>query len=106
MLMRFIAGLGLLISVSQTALASEWRYCLAPSEDEHKVYFSGAFATSADAWSTDHSFELVLAQAALRYDDVQCPRADDERSIQIMRRDAVSFNQTAGNQIVNLNWKP
>ncbi len=104
--MRFIAGLGLLISVSQTALASEWRYCLAPSEDEHKVYFSGAFATSADAWSTDHSFELVLAQAALRYDDVQCPRADDEKTIMIMLGDAVAYNRKMGRKIIYMRWEP
>lgn len=74
-LIRFIVGLVLLIEVSQTASAADWRYCIAPSDDEHEVYFSGVFTTNADAWSTDDSFEQVLIQAGLRHDAVQMSKS-------------------------------
>jgi hypothetical protein len=41
----------------------------------------------------------------LRHDDVQCPRADDERSILLMLQYAISFNQENGNTIVHLPFE-
>lgn|SRR5664279_3919629 len=105
-LTRFIAWLAFLTAVSQTASAAEWRYCLAPSEDEHKVYFSGAFTTSADSWSTDNSFDQALIQAGLGHDEVQCPRAGDENSILTMLQDAVTYNQRIGRKIIYVHWEP
>lgn len=103
---RSIAGFIFLIAVLQTASAAEWRYCLAPSGDEHKVYFSGAFTTNADAWTTDGAFEKALIHAGLRYDDVQCPRGDDENAIMTMLQDAVAYNRTAGRKIIYVHWEP
>jgi purine nucleoside permease len=105
-LLRFIIRFVSLIAVLQTASAAEWRYCLAPSNDDHKVYFSGAFTNSADAWITDSAFEQVLIHAGLRYDDVQCPRADDENAILAMLRDAVAYNRTNGRKIIYVRWEP
>jgi hypothetical protein len=101
---KFLIGLALMIGLSNSALAADWQYCLAPSHTEHKVYISAPFPSSEG--SPDSALDRVLYRSGVRHDDVQCPRADDERSIQIMRRDAISFNQKSGNQIVNLNWKP
>ena len=50
----------------------------------------------------DSAFERMLEQARLRHDDVQCPRADDERSIVLMQQHAISFNQENGNTIIHL----
>ena len=103
---RFIVGFAILIAFSQTASAAEWRYCLAPSEVEHKVYFSGAFTTSADSWSADNSFDQALIKAGLGHDEVQCPRAGDENSIMTMLKDAVTYNQRVGRKIIYVPWEP
>jgi hypothetical protein len=104
--LRFIVGFVSLIVALQAASAAEWRYCLAASDPEHKVYFSGAFTTSADAWTTDSAFEQVLTHAGFRYDDVQCPRADDESAIMAMLKDAVAYNRTNGRKIIYVRWEP
>jgi ABC-type branched-subunit amino acid transport system substrate-binding protein len=105
-LKRFIVALAIPIAVSQAASAAEWRYCLSPSEDEHKVYFSGTFTTSADSWSTENSFDQALIQAGLGHHEVQCPRAADENSIMTMLQDAVTYNQRVGRKIIYEHWEP
>ena len=84
MLTKIFAGLVLIAASSQTALATDWQYCLAPSHAEHKTYMSGAFPVRGALDDADSAFERMLDQAGLRHDDVQCPRADDERSIVLM----------------------
>ena len=105
MLRSIVAGFVLAISICQMASADEWRYCLAPSNDEHKIYFSGAFRTSADPGTADSAFERALTQARLRHEEVQCPRADDENSIVAMLQYAVKYNQAAGRMIVYVRWE-
>jgi hypothetical protein len=106
MFTKTFAGLGLMVAVSQTALAADWQYCLAPSYTEHKVYISAPFPASGAWGSPDSALDRMLSQSGVGHDDVQCPRAGDEPSIVVMRQDAISFNHAAGNEIVNLNWKP
>jgi hypothetical protein len=106
MLTKTLAGLALTATLSQTALAAEWQYCLAPSHTEHKIYISAPFPMNGAPGNSDSAFEQSLIQAGLRHDDIQCPRADDESSIVVMRQEAISFSHAAGNEIVNLNWKP
>jgi hypothetical protein len=103
MFTKILAGFALMAAISQTALAAEWQYCLAPSHTEHKVYISAPFPSSG---SPDSALDRMLSQSGVGHDDVQCPRADNERSIVTMRQEAISFNHRAGNEIVNLNWKP
>jgi len=105
-----VMGLGLALamalSLCQTAMALEWQYCLAPSNADHKIYFSGAFATSAGVGSADGSFEQALMQAHLSHDEVQCPRADNENSILAMLQAAVAYNQKVGRKVVYVRWEP
>ncbi len=102
MLTKLFAGLALIAASSQTALATDWQYCLAPSQAEHKIYMSGAFPVRGALDDADSAFEWMLDRAGLRHDVVQCPRADDERSIMMMEQYAISFNQGNGNTIVHL----
>ena len=90
---------------SQAALAADWQYCLAPSHAEHKVYISATFPVRGVLADADDAFERMLDKAGLRHDDVQCPRADDERSIVLMQQYAISFNQENGNTIVHLPFE-
>ena len=66
------------------------------------MYMSGWIQVRGALHNADSAFERVLDQAGLRHDDVQCPRADDERSIAIMQQHAISFNQKMGNTIVRM----
>ena len=105
MLTKIFAGLALIAASSQTALATDWQYCLAPSQAEHKVYMSGAFPVRGALDEADNAFEQMLDRAGLRHDVVQCPRADDERSIATMEQYAIVFNRETGNTIVHCRWK-
>jgi hypothetical protein len=102
MLTKILAGCALIAASSQAALATDWQYCLAPSEAEHKIYMSDWFQVRGALYSADSAFERELDRAGLRHDVVQCPRADDERSIAIMQQHAISFNRTVGNTIIHL----
>lgn len=105
MFTRIFAGLALTAAGSQMAMATDWQYCLAPSEAEHKIYMSGAFPVRGSLDDADNDFEQMLDQAGLRHDVVQCPRADDERSIAAMEQYAISFNQKLGNTIIHLPFE-
>jgi hypothetical protein len=102
MLTKISAAFALIAASSQMALATDWQYCLAPSQAEHKIYMSGAFPVRGALYDADSAFELMLDQARLRHDVVQCPRADDERSIEMMQQYAISFSHGNGNTIVHL----
>lgn len=101
-LARALAGLVLTMAIPQIALAGDWQYCLAPAHAERKVYISAVFPGDAASGTADRLFERRLEQAGFAHDDIQCPRADDESAILVMRRHAISFNQHLGNTIIPL----
>ena len=102
MLTKIFLGFALIVTSSQAALATDWQYCLAPSQEDHKTYMSGIFPARGAVYDADNAFEQMLDQGELRHDVVQCPRADDERSIIMMQQYAISFNRGNGNTIVHL----
>jgi len=53
---------------------------------------SATFPVRGALGDADSAFEQMLEQAGLPHDDVQCPRADDERSIVLMLQYAIRFN--------------
>ena len=102
MVSKILSGVVLIATSPQLALAADWQYCLAPSHAEHKVYMSATFPVRGALGEADSAFEKLLEQARLPHDDVQCPRADDERSIEAMLQYAVSFNKEIGNTIIHI----
>jgi hypothetical protein len=106
MFTKTLAGLAFWVAATQSASAADWQYCLAPSHTEHKVYLSQPFPSGAAGGSPDSVLDRKLSQSGIMHDVVQCPRADDKRSIEVMRQEAISFNHIAGNEVVNLDWKP
>jgi hypothetical protein len=88
------------------ALAGDWRYCLAPSQTDHKIYISAPFSVSADRDHSESSFDDALAQRRLRHDDVQCPHSNDEASAVVDKQHAIDFNRRSGNQVIDLHWTP
>ena len=106
MIVRIIPALMLTIISPQIATASEWLYCIAPSYTERKLYMSPVFATNSPGNSVESAFATVLDQSFLRYNDIQCPKSKDEFSAMEMQQQTVKFNQSVGNTIINLRWKP
>jgi hypothetical protein len=105
MFTKTFAGLAIM-AVSQAALATDWQFCLAPSDIEHKVYMSGVLAPREVSRNTDDSFAQILFKKGLRHDVVECPRADSENAIMTMLRAAVAYNKRIGRQVVYLYWDP
>jgi hypothetical protein len=106
-LTRTFAALALSLTIPRTAMAAEWRYCLALSREEHRVYMSTPFPTSATMAAVEAAFDRTLTLSRLRHDEVQCPRSDNEQSALIMQQQASRYNRSRdGSEITNLNWKP
>jgi len=95
-----------LIIIPQMAAAVEWRYCLAASDREHKIYMSAPFPAAMSLDAAEFAFDRMLARSRLRHDYVQCPRSDNEQSALLMQRQAIGFNHKVGNDIIHLNWRP
>jgi hypothetical protein len=104
--MRALLALTLLLAISQAALAGDWRYCLAPSHTARKVYISPPFPATMPMDDAESQFGRRLAARGLRFDDVQCPRSDDETAALTMQQHAIVINRELGNEVINLRWKP
>jgi hypothetical protein len=104
--MRALLALALNLLLPAIAMAEDWRYCLAPSHAEHKIYMSMPFAAAISVDAAESQFGRVLTRMGLRYDDVQCPQSDDESAALAMQRHAISINHELGIQVINTHWKP
>jgi hypothetical protein len=103
-----VAGAGLIISIagSQFALASEWVFCIAPSDQEHKIYITAPFLTDATGFALEDGFHQFLNRSGRHHDSVQCPTGADEQSVRAMRRHADDFNQQMGVEVIPIDWGP
>jgi hypothetical protein len=104
-MVRIAAALILAITAPQIASANEWLYCIAPSHAEQKLYMSPVFEADGPASVAESEFAAVLKQSFLHYNDVQCPRSDDQLSAIRMQLYTIKFNQNLGVQIVSLSWE-
>jgi hypothetical protein len=91
---------------ASSASAGDWRYCLAPSQTDHKIYISAPFSVSAERDESESGFDDALARLHLRHDDVQCPHSNDEASAVADKQYAIEFNRRSGNQVIDLHWTP
>jgi hypothetical protein len=97
--------LGLMIFAG-SAQAAEWRYCLALSEAERRVYMSYPFQCAVDFSRLERMLRDSLTRAGVSVDSVQCPRGNDERGILAMRDHAIAFNQQTQITVVDIKWRP
>lgn len=104
--MRALLALALMLSIPQMAFAGDWRYCLAPAHAEHKIYISPPFPATMAMDDAESQFGRRLAASGLRFDDVQCPRSDDETAALTMQQHAIVINRELGIAIINMRWKP
>ncbi len=104
--MRALIAFALTMLLPQIATAEDWRYCLAPSHAEHKIYISLPFPATMSMDAAESQFGRALAYSGLRYDDVQCPQSDSESDAFDMQRHAISINHELGIQVIDTHWKP
>ena len=104
--MRVLIAIALTLLLPQIAAAEDWRYCLAPSHAERKIYISMPFAATMSMDAAESQFGRVLTRSGLRYDDVQCPQSDSESSALAMQRHAIGINHELGIQVIDTRWKP
>ena len=90
-----------------SAQAAEWRYCLALSQAEQRVYMSYPFQCATDDFQKlERVLRESLTRAGVPVDTVQCPRGGDERSILAMRDHAIAFNRQTQITAVDVKWRP
>lgn len=104
--MRALLALALTAVLSQSALAQDWRYCLAPSHAQRKIYISPPFPATISMDDAESQFGRTLAASGFHFDDVQCPRSDGQTGSLTMQQHAITVNRELGNEVINLPWKP
>jgi hypothetical protein len=104
--MRVLIALALSVLLPQVATAEDWRYCVAPSHADHKIYMSSPFRATITMDAAETQFGRVLFREGLRHDDVQCPLSDSEASALAMQRHAVGVNRELGMQVIDTGWRP
>lgn len=103
-----IAGTGLIVYVAamQSAAAAEWRFCIALSNQEHRIYVTAPFLSAASMEMMENALHQTLDRLGRHHDSVQCPTGATEQAVRIMRQHADDFNRQMGNDVVPLDWKP
>ena len=108
--MKFLqlAGAGLIITIAalQSAAAAEWRFCIAPANQEHKIYMTAPFFAATPMEAMETGFHQALDRAGRRHDSVQCPTGPNEQAVRAMRQHADDFNRQMGNEVVPVDWRP
>lgn len=102
-----LAGAALILNIAgpQLALAAEWRFCIAPSSQEQKIYVTAPFLAGTSMESMERAFHQLLYRSGLRHDSVQCPTGANEQAVRTMRQYAGEFNRQMGNEVVPVDWK-
>jgi hypothetical protein len=103
-----LAGAGLLLNLAglQFAAAAEWRFCIAPSGQEHRIYITAPFLAAIPMEAMETGFHQVLDRSGRRHDSVQCPTGPNEQAVRAMRQHADDFNRQMGTEVVPVDWRP
>ena len=107
-----LAGIGfpvlLLVQAAglEIALAAEWRFCIAPSNGEHKIYMTAPFFAVTSMEAMESAFHLALERSGRRHDAVQCPTGANEQAVRTMRLHADEFNRQMGVEVIPVDWRP
>jgi hypothetical protein len=103
-----LSGAGLIVTIAglQLAAAAEWRFCVAPSGPERKIYMTAPFLAATPMEAMENGFRQALDRSGRRHDSVQCPSGPNEQAVRRMRQHADDFNRQMGNEVVPIDWKP
>jgi len=94
------------VAAVQVAAAAEWRFCIAPSHQERKIYMTAVFPSVTPMEVVEDGFHRLLDRSGRRHDSVQCPTGPNEPAVRAMRQHADDFNRQMGNEVVPVDWKP
>ena len=100
------ASLVMVIAGPSFALAAEWRFCIAPANQEHKIYMTAPFVAGISMEAMENGFHQVLDRSGRRHDNVQCPTGANEQAVRAMRLHADELNRQMGNEVIPFDWKP
>jgi hypothetical protein len=103
-----LAGAALIVNFAglQFAAAAEWRFCIAPSGQERKIYMTAPFLAAVPMEVMESGFHQLLDRSGRRHDSVQCPTGPNEQAVRAMRQHADDFNRQMGTEVVGVDWKP
>jgi hypothetical protein len=103
----WLVGAGLLFAAAaaEPAVVVEWRFCLAPSNQDHKIYMTAPFPAAISTEALEAGFHKLLEQAGYHHDSVQCPTGGGEQAVRGMRQHAGEFNLQVGNQVILMDWR-
>lgn len=106
--LAMLLGFGLTLTGAAAAPAAtlEWRFCMAPANQEHRIYVTLPFPTTIPMETMESSFHQALERAGRHHDGVQCPTGANEQAVQVMRQHADDFNRQIGNEVVGVDWRP
>jgi ABC-type sugar transport system substrate-binding protein len=99
-------GLAAVVAALASAQAAEWRFCIAPANQDHRIYMTAPFLTSVSMEMMESGFHQALERANRRHDSVQCPTGPGELAVRAMRQHADDFNRQLGTEVVPVDWKP
>jgi hypothetical protein len=102
----FIAGLIASAASTVPAAALEWRFCIAPANQDHRIYMTPPFSTAVAMEAMESGFHQALEHAGRRHDSVQCPTGSGEAAVRAMHQHADDFNRQMGNEVVGVDWRP
>jgi hypothetical protein len=88
------------------AAAAEWRFCIAPANQEHRIYVTQPFPATIPMEVMENGFHQALERAGRRHDSVQCPIGPSEQAVLAMRQHADDFNRQMGTEVVPIDWRP
>jgi hypothetical protein len=91
---------------AQFAFAVEWRFCIAPSNQEQRIYMTAPFLAGMPLEVMENGFHQALNRSGHRHDSVQCPTGANEQAVRAMRLHADEFNRQMGNEVIPIDWKP
>jgi hypothetical protein len=106
LLQRVGAALFATLAGLQVAAAAEWRFCIAPAGQEHRIYMTAPFLTAIPTEAMESGFHQTLDRSGHRHDSVQCPTGANEQAVRAMRQHADDFNRQMGTEIVPVDWRP
>jgi hypothetical protein len=103
-----LAGAALIVTLAglQFAAAAEWRFCIAPADQERKIYMTAPFLAAIPMEAMESGFHQALDRSGRRHDSVQCPTGPNEQAVRAMRQHADDFNRQMGTEVVPVDWKP
>ena len=101
-----VAGLIITVAGLQFAAAAEWRFCIAPANQERKIYMTAPFLATIPMEAMESGFHQALDRSGHRHDSVQCPTGANEQAVRAMRQHADDFNRQMGTEVVPIDWRP